>query len=606
MIIHKGNLDKWFFDYFEGNLSSHEILELKDYLASNPSAHADFEAWKETYQTSKEKSKRIPLYAGASGLLVETSLLTRINWNVAALLAIVIGSIGTIGYLSFQSPSFSESALSVIDNEELKAHFGTTTNNEGINANQINEITSDDLTHFNLNKQRMVRIDFNSIYFARNNYSNSNVNSTNSNRVVNDFNNSQSSRETHPDIVEYLFVNSESHINDFLSINKAKSKSASTILLNSKGELEVDYNLISEDNLNTVFQKDKYNFLDFTKVATRGFDRKKDKRKVTASDNNALISERSFKGKSDDKVKKVRKNKSIAKELSLYNVHDPIFVKSYQLPMQNNYALAGDLGLPRVKFGVRDQFKNSFSNSITMNVSADWYLERLQAGIGVSAQKTALPNIDGTKESYGITYNQKFEIDRLKSFSLALTYNYNSFSLDSDHLNSTFALNSGQDLNLNLSKQNVIGNDLALSTWYNGERFYGGFSVSNLLLSKNTLANLLTGSNNRSIDYSVQLGTDYKTMAYSNFIVSPQLNYEKHSKTHELWLGSTFKYYWIVAGVSASTQKSAKAIAGIQNSKFRLMYGYDLNNSSPENGLFNSHELSLRILFGTKKANWSR
>lgn len=638
MIIHKGNLDKWFFDYFEGNLSSHEILELREYLDANPSAHADFEAWKETYQSSKKKSNRIPVYAGASGLMVEATLFSRINWNIAALIAIILGSLGTISYFSFQNPEISETALATANLNNFNQQSLAESEENVIEAEQLDELSSDDsyYSHEESNTYENSEVFESEETAIINSLANNNSDNTNKTNAGN-------SNITEKKVVEHEETNNvnsvsvnvsgsnESHLvfqsngesdlykeNEVaLSVNDDEIsfvKTKDPILfdhsgINKKSNVSIIEDVMTENEVSVNVKNDKYRFLDFSKVAAKGLSNNKSsgERKLESSENIALITEEQKRGKENDKNYKHRKIKIGDKELSLFNVHDPIFVKSYQLPLQNNYALAGNLGLPRIKFGYRNQYANTFSQQTSYLAAADWYVSKIQAGIGVNYQQHELGEGIGDYQKIGLTYSQKVEIDRVRSFSIAAHYDYSSVNLLGNTSNKLYYLNNGQKVLINnslpISKTN---NNLALSGWYDGQRFYGGFTVNNLLFSKNTISNLLSGKDQTSIDYSMQIGTDYKKMTYSNFVVSPQLIYQKRSKTHEVWLGATVKYYWLVAGASVSSQNTGKVIAGVQNNRFRLLYGYDVNNSSPESGLYNSHELSLRILFGTRKANWSR
>jgi len=45
MIVSKNNLQKWLFDYFEGNLTPHEQVELRQFIRQNPEFQEEFDAW---------------------------------------------------------------------------------------------------------------------------------------------------------------------------------------------------------------------------------------------------------------------------------------------------------------------------------------------------------------------------------------------------------------------------------------------------------------------------------------------------------------------------------------------------------------------------------
>lgn len=62
MIINKANIERWIFDYYEGNLTPHEQVELETFLARNPHYQEDFETWGESYDLPAEEPYFVPSY----------------------------------------------------------------------------------------------------------------------------------------------------------------------------------------------------------------------------------------------------------------------------------------------------------------------------------------------------------------------------------------------------------------------------------------------------------------------------------------------------------------------------------------------------------------
>ncbi|MFN3916950.1 MAG: type IX secretion system membrane protein PorP/SprF [Flavobacteriales bacterium] len=62
MIIHKGNIDKWMFDYFEGNLTTHEKIEFQEFLTKNPQYQQEFDVWADSYNLPAEEPYFTPSY----------------------------------------------------------------------------------------------------------------------------------------------------------------------------------------------------------------------------------------------------------------------------------------------------------------------------------------------------------------------------------------------------------------------------------------------------------------------------------------------------------------------------------------------------------------
>jgi hypothetical protein len=59
------NIDRWLFDYTEGNLSEDQVTILENYLLNNPDIEVDLDAWEESKLVvenvslpNKEKFKR--------------------------------------------------------------------------------------------------------------------------------------------------------------------------------------------------------------------------------------------------------------------------------------------------------------------------------------------------------------------------------------------------------------------------------------------------------------------------------------------------------------------------------------------------------------------
>ncbi|HAE31258.1 MAG TPA: hypothetical protein DCF89_09090, partial [Flavobacteriales bacterium] len=67
MIVNHNNIQRWIFDYFEGNLSLHEQIELREFIKRNPEYKDDFEDW-ENVRLTKDT---VPVYANAEALMVK-------------------------------------------------------------------------------------------------------------------------------------------------------------------------------------------------------------------------------------------------------------------------------------------------------------------------------------------------------------------------------------------------------------------------------------------------------------------------------------------------------------------------------------------------------
>ena len=94
MIVNHNNIQRWIFDYFEGNLSLHEQIELREFIKRNPEYKDDFEDWENVRLTEDT----VPIYANAEALMVKESMLSRKVWAIAGVLILLRPGFAEIGF----------------------------------------------------------------------------------------------------------------------------------------------------------------------------------------------------------------------------------------------------------------------------------------------------------------------------------------------------------------------------------------------------------------------------------------------------------------------------------------------------------------------------
>jgi len=640
MIIRDNNIQKWLFDYFEGNLTPHEEVELNNFISQNPSYQGEFDAWQKSYPSKEVKSKRnrVPVYAGASSLLVETSIWARLNWKHAAVIITLIGGGSLIGFYNSPSETVSNNETNLSEN-----NISTTTSNLNVTDNNSESIEIFDTDSDNLDNKKNSS---NSIDNLANNYASNNLtssgndglanqsNSSNQSNKIDDpnnFNNSTIEKENSLFQKQSLILatnvsNSEKGVNEIVnhndidfSSNTSKVKSIPVVIFNNEVERSVNKDFSRNEK-----NKKRYFYTGFKDLAGRGIGVRNKKSKIdkgikqekNESDENFFITENGGGDKHNDDPDRNHKRKSHRNsEIALMNLYDPIFITTNSHPLSVNAALAGELGVPRIKSSFRLQ--NTNSNDVLMSAvsSYDMYIEGLKAGVGVVVSNNRLNDGLYSDNTIEVIYAQKFEISRDASFTAAIKYKgiQNRMNLSKMNFNSQIEIDRGITLNTfsdvptNISTKN-FKNDIGIATWYDGKHIYGGIEVDNILHSKTHVYNELGLGNRLPTTLSVQMGTDYRKSLYSDIVISPQVNFNLQKGLKELWVGSTVKYRSIVAGLGVGTLNSTsfKGTLGVQNHAVRLMYGFDYSKSALEGSMFASHEVSLRVLLGVKRKNWSR
>lgn len=621
MIIREHNLEKWLFDYFEGNLTDHEMIELDNFIRQNPNYQEEFDAWEQSYKEQKEevKKNRVPIYAGASALLVETGFWARFNWKIAAVFLLLIGGAASIGYVTQPSEnngeaeviSFSPSSSDKIDENKFQ-----------LEQKESGKESTD--AEKNLN--------FESLVVSNLKQNNSEDGELKQGKQEHNFNATEVSQVAN--WVDNLILDVEGYstksddlnnvtINQYIPLanNDAFPKEDKVISIKAKNIQNKHERIAVSHSIKK--KKQRYFYQGYKNVANRGIgvSSKRIKENELAKNEdgtelNPFISEQNMHGnkKYHEKAKR-RKVAGNPLELGLVNLYDPIFIQINSHPLLVNSGVVGTIGLPRVKMNTRIQNNNSIDKLVSSTVSYDMFINKIKAGVGIIANYQNFGSGMYKNNTFGFVYGQKFEINREASLTTSVKYTLESKVMNGDKMiyGNTLETDKGvlhhsfSDATT-FTSTSKLSQDLGIGAWYNGQYLYGGINIDNLLRSKDNVYNEGEWENRKSISFSAQIGTDYRRSNYSNLIISPQLSFSQNGTKQVLWMGSIVKYRSLIAGLGVSTLDvtSGKGLIGIQNNSLRISYSTDVSNSTIENGMFFSHELSLRVLFGAEKNNWSR
>ena len=163
MIVNHNNIERWIFDYFEGDLSLHEQMELKEFIKRNPEYSNDFREWEEARVSDDEI---VSLYPNANALLVaERSVFTSIL-RYASMIAIIIATSFSVYYIT-DSIDFSETNKQA--NLNVKQHIkGNTSVDLNILQKTRNQYADIDQKRTILSENREVSVQINEEESVRN------------------------------------------------------------------------------------------------------------------------------------------------------------------------------------------------------------------------------------------------------------------------------------------------------------------------------------------------------------------------------------------------------------------------------------------------------
>jgi type IX secretion system PorP/SprF family membrane protein len=584
VILNSNNIQKWLFDYFEGELTTIESKQVEQFILDNPEYHQEYIAWKDSIDEA-QSDEEVPVYTGMESLMVATPIIHNFWFRSAASFAILLLS--------------SIVGIHVWMNAEA-------VNSISENINSSYEIAES--TYMERDKLEYI-YSFNSSESTINDYSRSLSSKllllTSQPQLIREENKSNNFRNNSSlgfasiiqnliDLRNYSRITFNGNV-----LTTFKNENTNHKVVAKKIRKRIRYKGLNHKNDDhSKRKKEKYKYLNYRNENVKGIShagKYRDRSKPDSESNASSISERFKEGK-PEKKKQSLKSKLQYMELGLENINDPIFIADNSHPLFINPSLTGQIGYTRLKTTYRNQYFNETNNGQIGMVSFDTYLNNLKAGIGFQSLYIHLDNFD--YNTYNFNYAQKIEINRSSSLSVGTT-----FSLEKLRHNGQaqgLEINPTRITNLPSAAAHIAQFNLGMSAWYSGKMFYGGINVTNLL-NPTLYASQESNTYMNQLNYSAQIGTDYKRSAQSNTVVSPYAVYNNMDDSSELWTGVSIRHKAIILGLGGSTKLSAKAIIGVQSHSFRISYSYDLTNSTIKNAYIGSHDLSLRFLLSVEK-----
>ncbi|MFM7681315.1 MAG: hypothetical protein ACKO7P_01025 [Bacteroidota bacterium] len=534
------NIDRWLFDYTEGNLSVDQETMLENFILNNPDIEVDLDAWngsklvsEEIRLPNKEKLKRkrriAPfLVSSTVFLLIISSAILMVN------------------------PSSVEKDKVVSNFKKGKQEVNSKDGNTKVFTNSsFGANPSDSYINDSNNIEEDKTNNFKNLYFI----------GTPSKSVVLSNNHLQSYNHTE---------NNENLFNDLTSDHNT---SYATI------------NQINSTEINSTFNSE------FSRLSLRKVDLKSMKldyyqlEEVDESENETEKNQ--FDINLDlGKVKLLQKiEKVLDKDLGLSNIPD----HTYAIPEYSNVdVLFSNIGATsQFRFQstttgrwIEDLDQRKFSQQITM----DGYSRGAQSGFGLQANYDYFANGSIQNWNTCLLFSPKIALSRSISFEPALRFKLGNKILNEDRIENQSLVNfESQTTNqFNFDSTIAIGSklwyrDLDLGFTINTPYFYLGGQVSNVLRHQNNIysnyENLETRAQNV---YNAIIGTQYISRN-QQIQFSPYCFFE-HINSNRFFAGFSLKLYKVMLGGSYGTGNIASGTLGLSFKNFALFaqssYGY--------------------------------
>lgn len=563
------NIEQWFFEYTEGNLSSSHEAQFMDFLEENPSLIEELKVWK----SARVVEAADIVFPSTAQLLKTTPFLLRpLSMASIAVLFLLVAWVGFLFYPS--APAYS---LTQIDTKIIpvgRAQLFTQQMNVSPPPPSVNK-----------------RIP------AHSNPKGTTIQSATTllQASLLPVTNRENGGET--------IVNNGNSDTQLMAHNQATNDGVPS-LENSSSFVEPLQPLADVD-----FSKQKIS-LKMKPVNIAQLKGDLIAMKLTKASKTAAI-----KPISTNKLKaSVRKLKRVLSQpLALRRTHRP----NYQVPMTTVLsaipAMAGDGNQNKVNITSRLQWANQSTAQLMNSISWDGYMKGLLGGLGVDVNYNAYNYNKINNYSVGITYSPKIKLSNNFRIEPGVHFKMGVMDLKNAH-----PLVGG---NIEMKRENIIPlfvgskqqsgkqlwyKDIGASLVLNTKWFYLGVNADNLGRHYNNYYSSVLDKSYRShLHYTAVIGSEYRPINY-NFKVDGYLFYQNFGNLNELWAGGNFQYKWMQIGAGVSTNKDFGGSVGLIFNRVDIHYNIDYTNSRLLGHKFLSHQLSLRILLGSSHRRTNR
>lgn len=594
------NIDKWLFEYVEGNLSPKQITQLEAFLLNNPEFEADLDAWQfakvdaspvEFPGVIGQKRRAVPFWIPAT-LVLSTVFIAGgltgayLSKPASANKKVRIESVAGTNSHTIPNQTKSPNKLSG------KSVLASVYNNQG-NAIESDGYFIGKTPTSTLPKQTT-----------------GSVSSVSKVKVVSPSSKPElegenllsfetESKQGSIDLIESSFVKSQNEtleIESDQAINSEIENKAETVpnlaenVMTSKsedGSENANSTVASEPKSKEPKNEIQTNRSNTAATMTRG-------ERITSNYSNSFSSKVKFAMR---KVVRMTEN-----PIALTNSKDVYYHVPGMQTLNVNAATAGNLLRPRIQSVTRAQWTGHSNQQLSNELSFDTYVRSIRGGVGVQVNHSMYDLGSYNVGQVALTYSPKFTVSRNFSIEPAIRVKMGDKRLNAQNLvqGQIIELERGNEkIFFNETPQNLVKDlwykDIALALNTNTKWFSAGFQMDNLGRHENNIYNSL-GQNDRSgIHYTAHFSTDFVSRS-KVFSFSPYLMCQKVENLSEIWGGSVFRYNKLTFGGAFSSGGDYAASIGLKTKQFMLTYNADMTNSFLTGTRLFSQQLTIRLL----------
>jgi len=289
--------------------------------------------------------------------------------------------------------------------------------------------------------------------------------------------------------------------------------------------------------------------------------------------------------------------------VALQNTKNPHFHVPNMSGFSANYAMVGSAPGKRIQATSRIQWMGKENSQFQNSVSYDSYIYGLRGGLGIDVNYSNYQSNALNKYAAGLTYSPKFSLNKNMSIEPAVRFKMGTINLDenSSLIGSNIEMNRTNITPLFTNNQQPTGNklwykDIGAGLMLNTKWFYAGVNADNLgRHNTNFYSSDINKAYRDNIHYTAVIGTEYKSST-RDLRISGYGFYQNYGELEELWVGANLQYKWLQIGGALNNNLDFGASTGIVTNQFSLYYNIDKTQSRLLDDQFLSHQLTLKIV----------
>ena len=560
-IPNRENIDRWLFDWTEGNLSPSQEMQLEEFLIENPDLSIDADAWDaatvssipyayENQASLKKRKKRVFAY-----------------WQFYALM-LLIATGGTSLYFSFKTETQQIAAKTSNTPKSPISKITTTPikNNDSQEPITIQSpISNEGRQNFYETPSYQVSLN------KQNEYINTNTlpYSSENEKVTFDDNTITNSIEM---AIQPVIPIENIELTDNLDVSAVSSE-----------PLIVADEIIHSENEN---ENESEN--------GNGYENENEDKKLSRK----KINLPTLKLNSSSQL-----SKWVKKAVTNTNQKDRVYAISEKSNLDLNNSFVGNIS--QLKFqsmstvrwlDIADQQK------ISQQISFDGYLREAKAGLGIISNYSSFSNGLIQDWNLNLIYAPKLAINRYLTIEPSMKYTFGKKVLNSSKVinNSTVEVETNQLETFSIDPNQAIGKNL----WYrdlgagliiNAGPIYFGGQVNNLLKHQDNLySNDYTSIRRADRELTLVGGTDFISKN-GNFTFSPYIFHTIFGSQSSTYLGASIQLKSFLLGGSYQTNGSSSGMIGLHKDRFSLLCQTSYASSSYTQSKSFIHQLTIRI-----------